>query len=402
MKKSIPDWVEAFAEYTSPSGTPLRLRRWAGIACVAGAMERKIWVKTAGAKLYPNLYVFLVSPPGKGKSRAINAVRDMWKTLPDHKVAPSNVSKASLIDDLADGHRTLIVPGSNPPTYEFHSLLIASLELGVLLPEYANDFMNTMTDLYDGYHYSERKRTKNLQISIAAPNIHMLAGTTPDYLSNLLPAGAWDQGFLSRVIMVYGAETIKKSMFTNASFDPAKESKLKQDFLSIGEAFGELSFTDEVKDAFDSWYLGDQAPVPDHPKLKNYCTRRPAHLLKLMMVSCINRNTDLTINIENFQQALDWLVDAETSVPDIFKDMASGGDERVMEEVWHFLYQYQARFPGKFAPQALVYRFVAGKVPAYNIENILSMMEKSNMLTTEAIKGVGMVYKPKDKGALYG
>lgn len=402
MKRNFPDWVDAFADYTSPSGTPMRLRKWAGIACIAGALERKVWVRTAGSRLYPNLFVFLVSPPGKGKSRAINAIRDMWKELPELKVAPSTVSRASLIDDLADGHRTIVVPGKNPPTDEFHSLNVASLELGVLLPEFANDFMNTLTDLYDGYHYSERKRTKNLQITIHSPHLNMLAGTTPNYLSHLLPAGAWDQGFLSRVIMVYDAESVKRSMFVNDEFDAAQRHQLVSDIKTIGNLYGQIEFTPEVVQAFDDWYLGDQAPVPDHPKLRNYNTRRPAHLLKLMMVSWANKGDQDKIGLVHFQQAMNWLVEAEASVPDIFKDMASGGDEQVMEEVWHFLYQYQARFPGKYAPQALVYRFVSGKVPSYNIENILTMMEKAGMLSTEAVKGVGMVYKPKDKGAYYG
>lgn len=183
MARKLPDWVDAFSTYVSPSGTPMRLRRWAAISAIAGALERKTWVRTAGSNLYPNLYVFLVSPAGKGKSRAINAVRSMWESLPDHRVAASDMSKASLIDDLVDGERNIIRPGSNPPVYTFNSLLVASLELGVLLPEYANDFMNTLTDLYDGYPYRERKRTKNLQIEMKAPNLHILAGTTPNYLS---------------------------------------------------------------------------------------------------------------------------------------------------------------------------------------------------------------------------
>lgn len=397
MARKIPDWVDAFSEYVSPSGTPPRLRRWAAINAIAGALERKTWVRTAGSNLYPNLYTILVSPPGKGKSRAINAVRDMWKCLPEHRIAASDVSKASLIDDLADGERNIIRPGSNPPVYSFHSLLVASLELGVLLPEFANDFMNTLTDLYDGYHYSERKRTKSLMIEMKAPNLHLLAGTTPNYLSNLLPIGAWDQGFLSRVILVYDAESVKKSMFANDAFSPTQRKELEDDFKEIGQLFGEFSFTEEVMETFDAWYMGDMAPVPSHPKLRNYNTRRPAHLLKLMMVSSVNQGSDLVIGIEHFRQAFDWLVDAEAAIPDIFKDMASGGDEQVMEEVWHFLFQYQARFPGKFAPQALVYRFVASKVPAYNIENILNMMEKADMLSTEAIRGQGLVYKPKEK-----
>jgi len=189
-------------------------------------------------------------------------------------------------------------------------------------------------------------------------------------------------------------------MFMEAGFNKAEGQALKDDFAEIGKVYGRLQFSDEVMTAFDHWYMNGQGPKPTHPKLKNYNTRRPAHLLKLCKVACINTNTDMIINLDNYHQAMNWMVEAENSIPDIFKEMASGGDEKVMEEVWHFLFQYKARFD-KFAPQSMLYRFVATKVPAYSIENLLLMMEKSGMLTTEAVKGEGLVYKPLDRGGLF-
>ena len=396
MARNLPRWVDAFEDFATITGSPRRLRTWAGIACVAGALERKVWVHTKGSNLYPNLYTFLVSPPGVGKSMLLNIVRQLWESLKEHKLASPNVSKASLIDDLYDAHRTIVRAGCVPSTVEFHSLKVLVSELGVFLPEFANEFMNALTDLYDGYPYSERKRTKNLQISIAKPQLNLLAGTTPNYLANLLPEGAWDQGFLSRTLLIFDADRQLTSMFAATKEDAALRKALQTDLATIGRLYGEMEFEADAAQFIDEWYLGGQAPEPNHPKLQHYLTRRPAHLLKLSQVACASRGDSLTITLEDVQTAMAWQFDAEAYIPEIFKAMVAGGDGRVMDECWHFLFQYKSRLK-KGAPKALVLRFLSQKVPSYNVERILKLMEDTGMCRVVTVKGEGECYEAKDR-----
>lgn len=399
MARHFPNWVEAFENHTEDTGSPARLRRWAAIACIAGALERRTWVHTAKSNLYPNLYTLLISPPGVGKSKVLNLVYEQWQKLLDHRTAPSSVSKASLIDELSDAHRAIIRLGHTPATVEFNSLKVLSTEFGVFLPEFANEFMSVLTDIYDGYPYAERRRTKNLQISIPKPQLNILSGTTPDYLSRVIPEGAWDQGFMSRTILIYGADRRMVSLFTASTADAVGDKMLQDDLDKIGELYGEIKFTPEAAAFVDQWYLGGQNPVPAHPKLQNYNTRRPAHLLKLCQVACAATQSKLLIDVPQIQLAMDWLFDAETAMPDIFKSMAAGGDSRVMDEAWHFLFMYKAKFK-KGAPEALLVRFLTTKVPSHNVDRILQLLERSNMIRAEAVKGEGMLYTPKDKGDL--
>lgn len=396
MSRSLENWIDAFSVYSEVTGSPARLRRWAGIACVAGALERKVWVHTKGSNLYPNIYMFLVSPPGQGKSMLLNSVRDFWAGLKEHKLAASSVSKASLIDDLHDAHRAIVRAGCIPSTVEFHSLKVLVSELGVFLPEFANDFMNTLTDLYDGYPYVERKRTKNLQIHIDKPQLNLLAGTTPSYLANLLPDGAWDQGFLSRTILIYDAERILTSMFAVTKEDAVLKKHLQNDLAHIGRIYGEMTFTQEAAEFIDAWYLGGQAPAPTHPKLQHYLTRRPAHILKLSQVACIARTDTLVVELQDVQLAMNWLFEAESVIPDIFKSMASGGDGKIMEECWHFLFQWKAKFQ-KGTPKSVVLRFLSQKVPSHNVERVLKLMEDTGMVRCAAVKGEGELYEPKER-----
>lgn len=399
MARKVADWIDSFVQYTEVSGSPERFRRWGAISTIAGALEKKTWVFTSGANLYPNLYVFLISPPGIGKSRVLAETYRMWTGIPDHKTSVPSVTKASLIDELVDAHRTVIRAGHTPSTVEFNSLKVVISELGVFLSEYANDFMNTLTDLYDGYPYGERRRTKNLQISIPNPQLNLLAGTTPSYLNNLIPEGAWDQGFLSRTILVYDDARVLRSMFAQTSWDRALGKELQTTINHIGSLYGEFTFTPEAAAMIDEWYLGGQNPRPNHPKLQNYLVRRPVHLLKLCQVAAANSSDTLVIDVPHVQLAFDWLLDAELYAPEIFKAMVSGGDSKVMEEAWHLCFQYKMKHQ-KGLPHALMIKFMSMKVPSYKVEQLVDLMEKSNMIRAVAVKGEGTTYEPRDKAFL--
>lgn len=396
MPRKIKNWVAAFEEMTANTGSPSRLRRWAGIACLAGALEQKVWVHTNGSPLYPNLYTIFVAPPGVGKSAVLNSVRKFWLKLPDHKIAASSVSKASLIDELADAQRVLVNPGAKALTIEFHSLKVIASELTVFIPDYATDFMSVLTNIYDTEPFAERKRTLKNKIEIARPQINFVAGTTPSSLVQLLPEGAWDQGFLSRTMLVYDVSTEAQSLFGSRTEDEELTKKLTSDLVEIGQLYGEIKFTPDAADFVDNWHMTGKLPVPNHPKLQHYLSRRTAHLLKLCQVACVSDANELVIRIEHVRQAMDWLFDLEAHIPEIFKAMHSGGDGKVMDEAWHMLFQFHNRYK-KGCPRALLIQFISARVPSYSVERIIDLMEKADMIRAVAEKGEGMLYKAKER-----
>lgn len=392
---AITDWVTAFEEMTVVTGSHKRIRTWGGIACIAGALERRCWVYTAGSKLYPTMYTFLVTPPGEGKSRVLSMVRTLWSKLDGHRIGSGNVSRASLIDDLADAQRIIMPkPGekmNNVATEEFHSLKVLSSELGVLLPEYANDFMNTLTDIYDGYPYYERKRTKELEIHLENPQINLLAGTTPSYLNTLLPDGAWDQGFISRTMIVFAKGTKRQSLFSKRKVSKEQVEDLITRLKWIGEAYGEFEFTEEAANFVDDWHLSGNKPEPNHPKLIHYNTRRTAHLLKLCMVASISCSTQLLITLDHVQRAMEWMLELEHFLPQIFENMTSTFDGQVIQETLHFCNEFKKRF-NKNPTKDMMIKFLSTKVPVYNVERVLDLMTKTGQLRVVTVKGLGETY----------
>lgn len=395
--RKLPSWIDAFLEYTEGLGAPRLFCLWTAIFTVTGALERKVWIRTNKGVLYPNLYILLVGPPGVGKTLATATAYDLMSELDDHHIASSNVSRASLIDDLRDAERKLVKMDQTPSVISFNSLMVMSDELGVLLPSYENDFMNALTNLYDCKVYSERKRTKDLMFKMEAPQLNLLAATTPSYLNNLLPEGAWDQGFLSRTILVYNGESIIQPLWDRVKVNEKLFQQLVADLKVLGEMYGKVSFDEESANAVSEWHVKRGPPAPEHPKLHNYTTRRTAHLLKLCMVAACDRGS-FTVNLEDYNRALDWLLQVESFMPDIFKSMNTGGDMKVIEEAWYFAYQIWLKEKKPIAEYRIV-TFLQERVPAHNIGRLLEIMVKSKIFTESIEPTVGKSYTPRARKA---
>lgn len=351
-----------------------------------------------GSPVYPNMYIFLVAPPGVGKTEVTWRIHNLWESLEDHFVAPTSVTKASLIDTLSDANRRWVTNNPENPVEHFNSLQMAINELGVLIPAYENEFMNTLTDLWDCKHYSERRRTSKLDIAIEKPQLSILGACTPSYLTGVLPEGAWDQGFISRTLLIYSGEQQKRSLFGDFSQDDGEWDALKQQLAAIGNLYGQISWTEDAAALIDRFHLTGGEPVPTHPKLLYYNTRRTVHLIKLCMVASVSRSPELRIREEDFQRAFNWLIEAEAEMPEIFKAMSQGGSGKVIEDVWYYVFQTYNKEGQKPVAKHRIIQFLQERVPVHNIENTIKIMEDGQMIE-KRLTGAGAAYIPRGKHA---
>lgn len=392
MPRKLSSWIDAFLEYTAKTGSPTLFRKWTGIYTVAAALERKVWVQTNKGVLYPNLYVVLVGPAGAGKTVPASIAYELFKELDDHHAAPTSVSRASLIDSLKDAERKIVRPQDNPPVITFNSLAVFSNELGTLIPAYENDFINVITDLYDCKRYEERKRTSKLDMKMSDPQLNFLAATTPSYLNNLMPEGAWDQGFISRTMLIYSGRGEQTDPFDEIDNDDKLYGELVNDLRIVGSMYGLFSFDKDAVAAFREWLRVREEPLPSHPKLQHYNSRRVAHLLKLCTISAASSGST-TVLIDNYAEAFDWLMEAEAAMPDIFKSMLVGGSASVIDLTWHFAYEWWLKYKKeKPIPAPLLWEFIGARAPAGEVPRILTVMTNNGILE-EQFTSTGTAYK---------
>lgn len=359
-------------------------------------MERRVWtvIPSVDEPLYPNLYVILVGEPGVGKTFPIKIARRMLKKT-EVIVSATSFTGASLADDLNEAKRRIVRMTSTPPYIEYNSLQIIALEFSTMLPGWDATIINKFTDLYDCGPFEETRRYKKTDpIRIQDTQLSILAATTPSFLNELLPVGAWDQGFISRVFLIFSGMIEKRSIKEPRVKNPKLEETLTDELKIVTSAFGFMKWEDEALDAIDRWQLAGSPPEVDHPRLRHYASRRIAHLTKLCMVASMSRaDNQMRITFEDYQTALDWLVEAEFFMPDIFKAMVTGGDSAAIEETFHFVFtQWTTKKKG--VPEHLITQFLMQRVPNHSVVRILELMQRSNMIVAEGVEHGRAVYKP--------
>lgn len=401
--RQTTSWIGTFCEFADISSAIPIWAKWAAISVLAGALERRVWMRSRRGPLYPNLYSIIVGPPGVGKSVALNLGEQFLRTIeakqnvPGIFIAPSSVSAASLLDALHDARRKIIRPKDTPSVVEFNYFTAFVSELGIFLPEYDSRFITRLIKFYDGEHFEERLRSREQkQVVMETPQVSIFGGTTPSYLNSLLPEGAWDQGFCSRTIFIFNpvSDIIHSIFDTGLDLEKAKVLKkaLVEDLHKIFNLYGEFHWAEDAKEAIEAWNQARLPPKPSHRNLEHYNSRRLAHVMKLSMIASAARGSDLIIKLEDYQSALDWLLEAEARMPDIFH--AFGGlaqDGKAMEDLWYFVFK-EFSLRHKAIPKHELINYLKNKVQSASILKVIDLMVEGRLL-----KFTGDGYLPGEK-----
>jgi hypothetical protein len=337
------------------------------------------------------MYICLVGPPGVGKTVITTEVEHLWRGVPELHSAPNSLTKSALIDTLNEAVRKIVRPAQIPPIYEYHSLLIASPELSDLIPAYDPPFMSALQSLYDRIpRFHERRRGNNLNIIIEKPQLHMLAATTPSFLNSLMPEGAWDQGFISRTILVFSTENTVRPLFAEYEKKEQLAADLLHDLKIIAsdDFFGKMTWEPEAAEAMAAWHAGHGEPRPSHMKLTHYVTRRTAHLLKVCMTMSASSSNSRVITLRDYQRAIDNLTEVESFMPDLFKQTATGGDSGAMDETWSFVWDYCQEKKKSLEEHRIVF-FLRERVPAHSVMRVIEIMVRANTLIQDGVDRQG-------------
>ena len=197
ISRNLTCFIQSFCDDTAEQPVPHIFKEWAAISAIAGVLQRKVWFRAAFGVLYPSDYILLLAPPGGGKSTIISYVERLWFGLqsPDMHIFVGDLTKASMVDKLQEATVTAITPSTRP--YMYSSLNIASSEFGNLMKANDLEYLNFLNDIWDCREvYQEGRRSRQESfLQIDKPQVNLLAGTQPSYLSNIMPDQSFGYGF---------------------------------------------------------------------------------------------------------------------------------------------------------------------------------------------------------------
>jgi hypothetical protein len=395
-------FIDGFRSLVLPKGAPSEFATWTALWMLGAAVERKAYTFTRGEQLFPNLFVFLIGPPGWGKGLTLEPAHRIVSRLGKNRVGASSMTHASLADDLRAGHRTYIDKETKKPM-DFWSLNILSPELQVLLPENNIALLGKVTYLYDGKEYSETRRGNKEENSFNLPRclVSVVGGTTPTHLFSTFPESAFSTGLFSRIVMIWGDPGQDSGDLFSSGMDEDAVTKLENsltdDLRVISEYQGRFLWDQGAKDKANIFYKqhrpygGD--PVPSHPRLLHYSTRRTQHLIKIMMLRAVDLGT-FTLTGPIYDWSYEVLISAESRMPEIFQEQNQGGESNIVNDVHHELtVMYIKR--GKPIPRAIVYQLFGARVQAFKIEPLINMSVTGGWLEQVNDKALGRCYIPK-------
>lgn len=373
-------WIESFIEHTDNLQSPLLFRQWAAISTLAAVLEQKVYVVSGGSNLYPNVFCFLVGHAGVGKTRSIIASKKYYLETPEPLAAPTSMTASSMIDAVAKAKRTIVRLPEGP--LEYNTIYITADELGAFMHEHDKEAIAVLSAFYDPTPYGQTRRGNDLSIKIKSPQVNLICGTTPSNLMSFMPDVAWEQGFTSRIIMVFSDERTIGDDF--ATVDTSLSPDLIDDLRRIATLVGAFQVTPAYRDAVNNWRQVGEPPVPSHPKLIHYCTRRRVHLYKLSMLSAIDRSDTLLLTVDDFNRAMAWLTEAEQTMPDIFKAGAGNADAKAMDEIYHFVLTTSNVLKGP-VPERKIINFAKNLIPLSSLERVIVTMQRAGMIKSVSV-----------------
>lgn len=384
------DWIDNFMAFTEGQPTPPRFRRWAAIEAIAGALERRVWTITAGRPTYPNLFVLLVGPPTSGKTVAIDIVYDLWRETKCFHVAPKAITTAGLVDSLKEADRKQLIAGQ---LLEYHSLLIPCPEFGTFIHAHDLEMLANLNDIWDCPRvYGQKRRHVNggKTIEIIYPQINILGGAQPGFLASVMPEEAWSMGFTSRLVMVYCQESPQVALFGGKTLDAGKRRQLQSQMILMSKAHGQFQWEPEAAMDIERWYAAKLEPIPTHHKLQNYTGRRLLQYLKLCMVSAVARTIarpeglELILRLDDMERAREWLLEAESVMPDVFREMTNRSDIDVIKELHFAMWQ---RYAPKKQPihGEFIHAFLAQRISSEKIAKVIETAVKSGYMKEDLI-----------------
>jgi hypothetical protein len=371
------DWIEKFLDLTSDLWSPESFRLWAAIGTIASVLERKVYTDTdAFDPLRPNLYIILTGPPATGKGQVITIARQLLGSVNGLFLAPDNPTKRTFLNALQNALR------SNMNGFDPYCAMTALVpELSVLISKYEKDFVADLTHIYDSPQKYTAPRQTSDDVDIERPTLNILAGTTPDALNDIMPENAWGQGFCSRILFIYGAP-VKKYRNIFKKKDNLDTTELEKDLaIWFKDLHGPFIWDQDAMDAWDQWFnVNEMAPVPNYQRLANYVGRRDVFPLKLAMISAVSAGHGNQVMLSDWKRGLGWLLEAEKTMPDVFRAMGQKSDNQLLIDMHHFVWILWKNENERIILPGEIYSFFSKRAPVERIPHLLKTAEQRGFL----------------------
>jgi hypothetical protein len=367
LKRNFPDLMEAWLQYNSDSDAPSSYWRWSLVSAVAACLERKVWLMR-GSEIgwYPNMYIFLVGPPGSGKSTAGDSVIKLLREIPTIEYIAPRVNKASFFSELIGiGRRKQFIYAGRPYPHSAGFLYASEARTAFDEMYKGGGIIGELTDLFNGgifgwsADHGEGKNTQGRgKESVMNPCVNVLACSTPDWLFmhclNRVDAAG---GFGSRILLVVSKDNLRQSTVWEKK-ESIKDIRLKmgliEDLKRIHMMEGPFHVHPSFHPAYEEFISNYNKQINLNAQtnvLGAYHHRKVTQLMKLTMVIAAMRRQEMMIKGEDVRTAWEMLDAIEPDMVDLLADMEMTPEAKLRREIWNYCLHHN--YSGKITKNAI-------------------------------------------------
>lgn len=319
MKRRLPNWLEAYEEYTYETESNPLFNKWVGISTIASALRKKVWLELGRLRVYPNLYIVLVAEPGVArKSQAINYAIDLVSEVPSIVLSSDSVTAPSLMEELEEATTYDRLPDDSALRHA--SLSVFSKEFESFLNGCSNKMIITLTDLFDAGEKPWKHRLKSTGTStIPSVFLNILGATTPRSLTESLSGLALEGGLSSRIIFVHATEKHKKVAVPEMT---PRVLELRRDLIHdldlISQTAGNFQYEKDALKYWKEWYEsyeeGSSERIQPRKEFDGWYSRKPLLLQKISIILAASGGEGNTLTLKNLNDSIQMIETVESGM----------------------------------------------------------------------------------------
>ncbi len=380
-QRELPDWLTEFMANAEWGEAPPYFYFWVGVATVAAALRRRVWLDMGTFTWYPNLYTLLVAPPGiVQKSSTSDLGMRLLREIPGIHQGPTTLSWQSLYDAFLEiGEEFQVSPEEMKTQF---ALYINSPEFGITLNPKDTEMIDQLVHIWDGAEMKKRTR-KDGELKIPTPCLNMIACTTPSWIAENVPQYLIGGGLTSRMLFVYGdtkARYVAYPQLVIPKDYKARQSRLVRDLERITHLIGNFTLTPDAYAWGQEWYENfhkNEAPKLDKTLIGGYIARKQTLVHKVAMCLSASMGDSLVIDRPLLERAAALITQLEAQMPMVYSKIGMNEDANAAEQVSAFLIRN-----GGTVPFTLLYQYMHRKYPDPELfEKILSGMIEAGIVS---------------------
>lgn len=384
--RELPDWLTEFMHNTEWGEAPPYFYFWTGVATIAAALRRRVWLDMGTFTWYPNLYTLLVAPPGiVQKSSTSDLGMRLLRQVPGVKQGPTTLTWQSLYDAFLEVGDEFQVSETEMRTQ--YPLYINSSEFGITLNMKDTDMIDQLVHIWDGAEMRKRTRMDG-ELVIPTPSLNLIACTTPSWIAENVPQYLIGGGLTSRMLFVYGDKKARYIAYPSRHMPKdyqQRQEKLVRDLERISQLVGGFTLTEDAYEWGDEWYKHfhiHEAPKLDQTLIGGYIARKQTLVHKVAMILTASQGNSLVIDRAMLERSVRLITELEGAMPKVYNKIGMTTDSNASVQVLALLERY-----GGQVDYNILYRYMHRHYPdPAAFENVLMGMIEAQYITIDKAK----------------